>query len=126
MRAKISVTRYPLVFLEMGLPDDGVQFECSHRIEYNGVDRVLVSIEHLFDLRNIFPHDNTPFLVDWDRTVMIPKTQYSCGFFVFLTQSICCDFGVRNSNNYVSLHIYVNIPPDILENTRPDAGFAFG
>jgi hypothetical protein len=27
------------LFLEMSLPDDGIQFEGSHRIKYNGVHR---------------------------------------------------------------------------------------
>ncbi len=60
--------RHPIsvLFHESCLPDDGIQFEGSHHIEYNSVDRILVFLEHLFDLDRIFPRDNTPFLVDLD------------------------------------------------------------
>ena len=92
--------RHPVsvLFCESRLPDDRVEFEGSHHLDYNGVDRILVFIEHLFDLCGIVPHDNTPFLVDLDGTLIIPKTQYSCGFCGLLTHEICCDFEVRKSS----------------------------
>lgn len=60
-----------------------IHFEGSHRIEYNGMERVLVFIiEHIFDLGNRFPYDNTPFLVDSDGTLIIPKASNHSGFVV--------------------------------------------
>ena len=75
----------------------GIQFEGFHRIEYNVGDGVLVFFQYPFGLRSIFPHDNTPFLVDLDETLIIPKTPYSSGLCCFLPHYICCDFEVRKS-----------------------------
>ena len=93
--------RHPVsvLFRESRLPNNGIEFEGSHHLDYNGVDRILVFIEHLFDLRRIVPRDNTPFLVDLDGTLIIPKNQCSCGFCGLLTHEICCGFEVRNSSS---------------------------
>ena len=63
---RIDVPFHALRLLKLRVPDDGMELEGLHDIEYNSVDRILVFLEHLFDLRRIVPHDNTPFLVDLD------------------------------------------------------------
>ncbi len=60
--------RVALRLLKLRVPDDGMELEGLHDIEYNRVDRLRVFIEHLFDFCRGLPHDNPPFLVNLAST----------------------------------------------------------
>ena len=42
-----------------------------------------MSLNHIFDLFGFSPHDIASFWIDLEGTLIIPKNECSCGFFMF-------------------------------------------